>query len=283
MRSPSRSKSRPIILLTNDDGISAAGLQDLAKALAPVGDVWVVAPDRERTAGGHGVTLHKPLRVVTIRSQWCSVNGTPADCVSLAVLQLLPKNPALLVSGMNRGVNVGDDVIYSGTVAGAREGMMLGVPSLAVSLEGSTRLSGHEAGKVVRRLVQTVLRSGLPPETFLNVNVPDVAPGRISGTRVTRLSRRRFDDPIIEKIDPHGRPYYWIAGTRVTWKRDPDSDVVALQNRYISVTPLHVDATQESALPALRDRLDSTGMRRASKQAGKARRPGSRAVSRSTR
>ncbi len=242
----------PTILITNDDGIASLGLHALAKAMSRVGTVWVVAPDRERTAVGHALTLHKPLRLTRMRPRWFAVNGTPTDCVNLAVQQILPRRPALIVSGINRGVNLGDDVTYSGTVSAALEGTIIGIPSMAVSQEGRERFRFPVAATYAVVVARAILRYGLPPETLLNVNVPDLTRDAIRGCRVTRLSRRRFDNPIIEKLDPHGRHYYWIAGTRITWKRKADSDYTALQDRYVSVTPLHLDMTHEEALAGLR-------------------------------
>ncbi|GKS59944.1 5'-nucleotidase SurE [Nitrospira sp.] len=242
----------PTILITNDDGISSVGLQALARVMSRLGTVWVVAPDRERTAVGHALTLHKPLRVTRVRARWYSVNGTPTDCVNLAVQQVLPKRPALLVSGINRGVNLGDDVTYSGTVSAALEGTIMGIPSLAVSQEGRERFRFPVGAAYALVVARMMLYQALPPETLLNMNVPDQPRAAIRGLRVTRLSRRRFDNPIIEKLDPHGRHYYWIAGTRITWKRQADSDHTALRERYVSVTPLHLDMTHVDVLEEIR-------------------------------
>lgn len=243
---------RPTILVTNDDGITSPGIEALADSLAQLGTVWVVAPDRERTAVGHSVTLHKPLRLTSMRRRWFSVNGTPTDCVNLGVTQVLPTRPALVVSGVNRGVNLGDDVTYSGTVAAAMEGTILGLPSIAVSQDGAGTFRFAVAAAYAQVVARAVLQHGLPPETLLNVNVPNRPRRSIKGLRVTRLSRRRFDNPIIEKIDPHGRPYYWIAGTRITWKRQADSDYAAVAAGYVSVTPLHLDMTHEAAMQQVR-------------------------------
>lgn len=242
----------PTILVTNDDGISSPGLHALARAVSRLGTVWVVAPDRERTAVGHALTLHKPLRLTQVRPRWFAVNGTPTDCVNLAVKHVLPTGPTLIVSGVNRGVNLGDDVTYSGTVSAALEGTIMGVPSIAVSQEGHTHFQFPVAATYARIVARAVLRHGLPPETLLNVNVPNLPRLRIKGIRVTRLSRRRFENPIVQKVDPHGRHYYWIAGTRITWLRRADSDYTALNQGYVSVTPLHLDMTHEEALEGLR-------------------------------
>lgn len=244
----------PLILVTNDDGVDSPGLHALARALRGLGHVWVVAPDRERTAVAHALTLHKPLRLNRLAPRVFSVNGTPSDCVNLALKKVLPAAPALVVSGINRGVNLGDDVTYSGTVSAALEGTILGVPSIAVSQEsGRNRLAFRfEVGAAyARRVAKLVLERGLPPETLLNVNVPDRPRNRIKGVKVTSLSRRRFEDPIVEKVDPHGRKYYWIAGIRVSWERRKDADHEAVRRGLVSVTPIHLDVTNYGVLEEL--------------------------------
>lgn len=240
------------ILVTNDDGILSAGLTALAKALSTVGEVWVVAPDRERTAVAHALTLHKPLRVHQVDKRAYAVNGTPVDCVNLAILKIMPKPPALVVSGINKGVNLGDDVTYSGTVSAAVEGTILGIPSMAVSQEGQERFRFEVGAHYAVRVARLVLQRGLPEETLVNLNVPDRALSSIRGVRVTCLSRRRFDNPIIEKLDPHGRSYYWIAGTRVSWSRSKDADHEAIGEGLVSLTPIHLDTTHYGALDQLR-------------------------------
>jgi 5'-nucleotidase len=244
--------SRPRILLTNDDGIHSAGLTAAAKALGRIGEVWVVAPDRERTAAGHAVTLHKPLRIHEIDKRVYVVNGTPVDCVNLALLNILPKRPQLLVSGINKGVNLGDDVLYSGTVSAAVEGTILGIPSMAVSQEGRDQFHFSTGAHYAVRVAKLILRRGLPDETLVNLNVPNRAVEAVTGVRVTCLSRRRFENPIIEKTDPHGRSYFWIAGTRVSWSRNKDADHEAIAEGAVSLTPLHLDSTNYGALDELR-------------------------------
>ncbi|MDH5642145.1 MAG: 5'/3'-nucleotidase SurE [Nitrospira sp.] len=236
------------ILVTNDDGIQSAGLTALAGALAELGEVWVVAPDRERTAVAHAVTLHKPLRVHHTGKRTYSVNGTPVDCVNLALLKILPQTPHLVVSGINRGVNLGDDVLYSGTVSAAVEGTILGVPSMAVSQEGREQFRFEVGAHYALRVARMMLDQGIPEETVLNLNIPDRPLAATSGVRVTCLSRRRFDNPIIEKVDPHGRTYYWIAGTRISWSRSKDSDHEAVAEGAASLTPIRLDNTNYSAL-----------------------------------
>jgi 5'-nucleotidase len=236
------------ILVTNDDGIQSPGITALAHALAAIGEVWVVAPDRERTAVAHAVTLHKPLRVHEIAPRTYTVNGTPVDCVNLALLKVMPKPPAIVVSGINKGVNLGDDVMYSGTVSAAMEGTILGVPSLAVSQEGQGAFRFDIGATYAARVAGLVLAKGLPDETLLNVNIPDRAQSKIRGVRITSLSRRRFHNPIIEKLDPHGRPYYWIAGQRVSWSRSKGADHEALQEGFVSITPIRLDITNHAVV-----------------------------------
>ncbi|BFU94472.1 MAG: 5'-nucleotidase SurE [Nitrospira sp.] len=240
------------ILVTNDDGISSAGLTVLAAALEKLGQVWVVAPDRERTAVAHAVTLHKPLRVHRQAKRMFTVNGTPVDCVNLALQNILPAPPQLLVSGINKGVNLGDDVLYSGTVSAAVEGTILGISSIAVSQEGRETFRFSVGAHHAVRIARLVLEQGLPEETLLNVNIPDRPLARTTHVRVTCLSRRRFDNPIIEKVDPHGRTYYWIAGTRVSWSRNKDSDHEAIAEGAVSLTPIHLDSTHYDAMDRFR-------------------------------
>ncbi len=243
------------ILVTNDDGIDSPGLHALAEAMRELGEVWVVAPDRERNAVGHAVTLHKPLRLTKLGRRAFCVNGTPSDCVNLALKTVLPSLPDLVVSGINRGSNLGDDVTYSGTVSAALEGTILGVPSIAVSQEihKTERLARYPAAAAhAVRVARLVLADGLPAETLINVNVPDRARAAIKGLRITSLSRRRFENPVVEKTDPHGRKYYWIAGTRISWERRADADHEAVRRGYVSVTPLHLDITHYGALDALK-------------------------------
>jgi 5'-nucleotidase len=238
--------------VTNDDGVHSTGLTALAKALRRLGSVWVVAPDRERTAAGHAVTLHKPLRIHEMAERVYVVNGTPVDCVNLALLNILPTRPHLLVSGINKGVNLGDDVLYSGTVSAAVEGTILGIPSMAVSQEGRDQFHFATGAYYALRVARLILQRGLPEETLVNLNVPNRAVEAVTGVRVTCLSRRRFENPIVEKIDPHGKRYFWIAGTRVSWSRNKDSDHEAIAEGAVSLTPLHLDSTNYAVLDQLR-------------------------------
>ena len=238
----------PILLLTNDDGVHAQGLAALARALADLGDVYVLAPEREQSACGHALTLHRPLRVEPVRERWFAVNGTPSDCVNLAVLGFLPERPVLIVSGVNHGTNLGDDVTYSGTVSAAMEGILLGIPSIAVSLV--TGGDFDEAGRAARLVAARVLVEGLPAKTLLNVNVPATT---FAGIRVTRLGHRVYNGKIVEQTDPRGRTHYWIGGGEPAWDLLEGSDMAAVNDGFVSVTPLHLDLTSHRALAEMRD------------------------------
>ncbi|MEK6529818.1 MAG: 5'/3'-nucleotidase SurE [candidate division NC10 bacterium] len=242
--------STPLVLVTNDDGINAPGLAALAEALAPLGDVYVVAPEREQSTVGHALTLHRPLRVDRLAERRFAVNGTPSDCVNLAVLGLLPAEPTLVVSGINHGSNLGDDVTYSGTVSAAMEGTLLGIPSIAVSLVGPEQGGFGEAGKIARLIAMRTLVEGLPAKTLLNVNVPG---GRPKGIRFTRLGHRVYKEKMVEEKDPRGKTYYWIGAGPPLWDDREATDIIAVQDGYAAVTPLHLDLTHYAALRRLGD------------------------------
>src|SRR3972149_6557528 len=242
--------STPLVLVTNDDGINAPGLAALAEALAPLGDVYVVAPEREQSTVGHALTLHRPLRVDRLGERRFAVNGTPSDCVNLAVLGLLPAEPKLVVSGINHGANLGDDVTYSGTVSAARGGTLLGTPSIAVSLVGPEQGGFEEAGKVARLIAMRTLVEGLPAKTLLNVNVPG---GRPKGIRFARLGHRVYKEKMVEEKDPRGKTYYWIGAGPPLWDDREGRDIIAVQLGYVAVTPLHLDLTHYGALRRLGD------------------------------
>jgi 5'-nucleotidase len=237
----------PVILVTNDDGIHARGLSVLAEALAPLGEVYVVAPDREQSAVGHALTLHRPLRVDRVADRKFAVNGTPSDCVNLAVLGLLPEPPVLVAAGVNHGSNLGDDVTYSGTVSAAMEGTLLGVASMAVSQsDPEADDNGFDAaGEVARAVATRLLVEGLPAKTLLNLNVPR---GPVKGVRLTRLGHRVYREKVIREVDPRGRPYYWIGAGPPEWAEDAASDIAAVHAGFASVTPLHLDLTHHGAL-----------------------------------
>jgi 5'-nucleotidase len=234
-----------VILVTNDDGVHAPGLAALASALDELGDVYVVAPDREQSAVGHALTLHRPLRVTTVGERRFSVNGTPSDCVNLAVLGLLPERPVLVAAGINHGSNLGDDVTYSGTVSAAMEGTLLGVPSMAVS-QSDPETGTLEGAQAVAKLVASrVLVEGLPGKTLLNINVPA---GPLAGIRMTRLGHRVYQEKVVRETDPRGLPYYWIGAGPPVWSEDEASDIAAVHRGMASVTPLHLDLTHHGAL-----------------------------------
>lgn len=241
----------PLILVTNDDGIHAPGIAALAAAMAEVGEVRVFAPDRQRSAVGHGVSLHDPLRVTKYKDAWHMVDGTPADCVMLAVRALLGQKPDLVVSGVNNGANLGDDVTYSGTVAGAYEGMLLGVPSIAVSDISYRPLHMDTAACFAAKLARYVLANGLPEDTALNVNVPDVAYENLKGVAITRMGRRTYQDEIVKREDPRGGVYYWIGGAEPAHVREKGTDFEAIEEGKVSITPLHRDLTNLNALHKL--------------------------------
>lgn len=237
-----------LILLTNDDGVHAPGLRALLAALQPLGEVYLVAPDREMSACSQSLTLKHPLRAEQVAERVYAVDGTPADCVNLAVVKLLPRRPSLVVSGINRGANLGEDVFYSGTVAGAREAVFLGVPAFAVSLAARAEIDFSEAAVFAARLAVQVLAQGLPERTLLNVNVP---PGKPQGVAVTVQGRREHEATLFEGLDPRRRTYYWIEEGRDRWLDDPRADIHAIRRGFVSVTPLQTDTTHHGALAGL--------------------------------
>ena len=234
------------ILVTNDDGIHAEGLAALAEAMTELGDVWIIAPEREQSACGHALTLHRPLRPVAMGGRRFAVNGTPSDCVNLAVLGFLPEPPALVMSGINHGGNLGDDVTYSGTVSAAMEATLLGVPAVAVSLLDGGRLA--DAAAVAKLVAMRVLIEGVARKTLLNVNVPPQTP---RGIRLTRLGHRVYSDKIVEHSDPRGRTHYWIGGGAPAWEELDGTDMGAIHDGYVAVTPVHLDLTNHAALARL--------------------------------
>ena len=234
------------ILVTNDDGVRADGLGALARALAPLGDVLVVAPSKEASAVGHALTLHHPLRLEKIADSVYAVDGTPTDCVNIAFAVLLKGRPDLVVSGINSGWNLGDDVTYSGTVAGALEGALLGVPSIAVSLQRSRLGMDYTvAAEAAARIAAQVLAQGLPPRTFLNINLPRAV---TRGFKITVQARRNHVTSVAKRIDPKHRPYYWIDEAQDEWEPEDRSDYQAVRDGFISITPLQPDLTDRDAL-----------------------------------
>ncbi len=239
------------ILVCNDDGIRAAGIRALEAALQPLGDVWVVAPDREQSAAGHSLSLYRPLRVEELDERHFAVDGTPTDAVNLAINGIMKVRPDLVVSGINHGANLGDDITYSGTVSAAMEGTLLGVPSIAVSLAGRDTLDFSLAAGFAGRLAVLVGARGLPRDTLLNVNVPGVPAAEVRGWRVTRQGKRRYGDAIVEHLDPRGRKYYWIGGDDLGFVPAEGTDCTAIADGFISITPLHLDLTNYASIAEL--------------------------------
>ncbi|HEX3126375.1 MAG TPA: 5'/3'-nucleotidase SurE [Thermoanaerobaculia bacterium] len=249
------------ILVTNDDGIFSQGIKLLSSALSEVAEVWVVAPDREQSAMGHALTLSRPLRMQRVEERWFAVDGTPTDCVNLAVLHLLKDSPPDLVfSGINFGLNLGDDVTYSGTVSATFEGTLLGIPSVAFSQEVAEGFSFEPAARFARQVAELLLGQieSLPRDLLLNVNVPAGPIQSTEGVRFTKLGRRTYKQSVIEKLDPRGRKYYWIAGVP-QWHAGEGTDYEAVSKGSISVTPLHLDLTHYPGLESfgpLREALE---------------------------
>jgi 5'-nucleotidase len=245
------------VLLTNDDGLNSPGLLALARAMQTAADTFVVAPEHERSAASHAITLHKPLRVMqtvlgdTGLPAWAT-NGTPADCVVLAVLDLLGTPPDVVVSGINHGANLGMDLIYSGTVSGAVEAALFGIAAIAISVAAFTRIHWEPAAGFAAYLAQEVNRHGLPRDTFLNVNVPNVPAEAVQGVEITRQSSRRYVSRLEKRADPRGRDYYWLSGSAEGGDADPGTDARAVAEGRISVTPLRLDMTHEELRPMVR-------------------------------
>ncbi len=234
------------ILLTNDDGYFSPGLDVLADALRPLGQVIIVAPETEASAVGHALTLRRPLRLEQVRPNVYSVDGTPTDCVNIAIDEVLDQAPDLVVSGINRGLNVGDDVTYSGTVAGALEGALLGYQAMAVSLQSTKgEWDFGPAASAAASLAAAILEKPLPSRTFLNVNVPQ---GPIKGLRVTVQARRNHITKVDKRLDPRERAYFWIEEAQDDWEPHDRSDRQAIEDGYVSITPLQPDLTDHDAL-----------------------------------
>lgn len=255
-------KKRLQILVSNDDGVQSHGLQCLARALKRIGDVTVVAPEREQSTMGHALTLHKPVRLFHVSSepgleQW-ALSGTPADCVYMGIRWVLKTKPDLIVSGINRGVNVGNDIYYSGTIAAAREGAVIDVPSMATSLDYH-----HEVGKIapkglfedaadfVQKLALDVLAKGLPPHGLLNVNFPFLPFSKIKGVKIARQGFRLYTDSVEQKRDSRGKPYYWLGGRYAGFRPIENSDCEVLDKGFISITPCRIDVTHYDFMESL--------------------------------
>ena len=237
----------PFILVTNDDGINAPGIAQLYKSMQEIGRVVVVAPDREMSAAGHAITLSDPLRVSEVElengAEGYAVNGTPADCVKIAVRAVLDETPDVVVSGINLGSNTGINVIYSGTVSAATEGIILGIPSVALSLATYHDADFAPAGEISKQVVQEVLINGLPENTLLNVNIPPLPAEEIRGIVVTKQGKAFYDEKFDKRVDPRNRTYFWMSGERISMEEDKDSDERMVQEGFVSVTPVYYDLT----------------------------------------
>lgn len=246
------------ILVSNDDGIQAPGIQALAAALASEHDVTIVAPDRERSATGHSLTLHRPIRADEVqgpphvRAAW-AVSGTPSDCVKLALGALLPSAPDLVCSGINRGPNLGTDVLYSGTVSAALEGAINGFPAIAFSLASFSDQGYERAAEFARQLLRQLHQRQMPPKSLLNVNLPALQGDAYAGVRITKLGVRKYQDHFEHRTDPRGRTLYWLAGEANEDGEAPDTDVAAVRDNFVSVTPIHYDMTDYTLMNPLRE------------------------------
>jgi len=234
-----------LILVTNDDGVYSPGLRALADAMATLGEAVIVAPDRNRSAVGHALTLEHPLRAEEIEPGIFAVDGTPTDCVNLGIHGLMMQRPDLVVSGINNGSNMGDDITYSGTVSAALEASLMGIPAIAVSLDAKlfSEVDLLSATNFIVALAQQVIKKGLPADTFLNVNIPS---GSCHGVEITRQGKRRYGEAVIVNEDPRGRKYYWIGGSSVGFEDIPGTDCCAVSRGHISVTPLYTNLTSDS-------------------------------------
>ena len=250
-----KSKGTMHILLSNDDGYSAQGLIALAEALKHYADVTVVAPERNRSGASNSLTLDRPLHAITTSNGFIKVDGTPTDCVHLAITGLLEHEPDMVFAGINNGANLGDDVIYSGTVAAATEGRFLGLPAVAISLCGINPAHYETAAQVAVQLFQNIRRHPLPTDTILNVNVPNLPLAGIKGIRATRLGHRHKAEPVVRSQDPRGREIFWVGAAGPEQDAGPGTDFHAVREGYVSVTPLQIDLTRYDSLERLADWL----------------------------
>lgn len=247
----------PRILISNDDGINSKGLHRLHEVLSELGDVFVVAPDRDQSAVSHSLSLYRPLRLERATERVYTVDGTPTDCINLAINGILNDHkPDLVVSGINKGENLGDDITYSGTVSAAMEGTLLGVPSIAVSLASKNDFNFDAACIYSLMISKYVLENELPKDTLLNVNVPGIDKEDIKGVMVTRQGKRLYEEPVVEKTDPRGRKYYWIGGDALGFIHIDNSDIAAVNEGYVSVTPIKLDLTDFNFMDHLRKGLE---------------------------
>ncbi len=244
------------ILLSNDDGYQAPGLKALAEGLAAIATITVVAPERNRSGASNSLTLERPLRIHTMEHGFISVDGTPTDCVHLAITGLLEEEPDMVVAGINDGANMGDDVLYSGTVAAATEGRFLGFPAIAVSMASHAPKHFETAARVAREMVQRICQHPLSADTIMNVNVPDLPYEALKGYQATRLGHRHKAEPVVKSTDPRGRVIYWVGPAGAEQDAGPGTDFYAVRAGYVSVTPLKIDLTRHELLPEIQDWLD---------------------------
>jgi 5'-nucleotidase len=240
------------LLLSNDDGINSSGLHALANALSKLGKIYIVAPDREQSASSHALSIHRPLRIEKVSENSFSVDGTPTDCINIAINGILNNTkPDIIVSGINRGENLGDDITYSGTVSAAIEGTLLGIPSLAVSLQGRNDFEFEAASYFSHLISSYILTNPIPKDTLINMNIPGLPLKEIKGIKITRQGKRLYNDPIIEKTDPRGKKYYWIGGCELESMEMENSDIEAIKKGFVSITPIKLDMTDYSLMKKL--------------------------------
>ncbi|TDY00141.1 5'/3'-nucleotidase SurE [Thiohalophilus thiocyanatoxydans] len=249
------------ILLSNDDGYEAPGINVLAQTLQDIAEITIVAPERDRSGASNSLTLEMPIRARRLGDNLIRVDGTPTDCVHLAITGLLDHEPDMVISGINAGANMGDDVLYSGTVAAAMEGRFLGLPAIAVSLAGSGHRFTHydAAAQVTRLFIDRLAADPLPQDTILNINVPDLPFAELSGYQATRLGHRHKAEPVIKAEDPRGRDIYWVGPPGAEQDAGPGTDFYAVRNGYVSVTPIQIDLTRHQALQSVADWLAKWG------------------------
>ncbi|MEW5766650.1 MAG: 5'/3'-nucleotidase SurE [bacterium] len=242
------------ILITNDDGINSKGLRALRRALRGLGELFTVAPDREKSATGHSLTLIHPIRVEQLGRRIYAIDGTPSDCVNLGVMGIIEEKIDLVVSGINNTPNLGDDITYSGTVSAAMEGTLLDIPSFAISIatQDGAKPDFTFAARFARQVVLLIKEKGLPPHTLLNINVPNVEENKIKGVAITRQGKRTYREELIKRIDPRGRVYYWIGSKGAIGEEEDGTDFKAISENKISITPLHLDLTNHSFLEQLK-------------------------------
>jgi 5'-nucleotidase len=241
-----------IILISNDDGINSDGISCLEKSLKNLGQLWTVAPDRPQSAMSRALTLSMPLKATRLSDNRFMVNGTPSDCVNIAINKLMPVKPDIMISGINCGANLCDDISYSGTVAAAFEATILGIPAVAVSLASRKNCDFKPAAEFIKNIIPKVISNGLPENTFLNINIPDTKGNRIIGAKITHQGKSLYENIITERTDPRGEKYFWIGGDGTSYADIAGSDADAIKNNYASITPINTDLTDYSALEVLK-------------------------------